>query len=182
MPSATGTLGWGESLAHGEVSTARLVGARTARATQILGGTLSGLARLLFGIAAFALLVLLANAIASAAWLWLLLAAVVALVLYRRTGLYGLLLLGALLVGASVGILLEVALRWSGAFLVSVGTAAVATEAAEERPGRWAAIFGLAFIGLGMLVGIFDAGRWAVLATALLVAAGLVWWQRTRKR
>jgi hypothetical protein len=133
------------------------------------------LARLLFAVAVFAALVLLSLSVGSGAWLWLLMAACVTLYLYGRSGAYPLLLVGALLAGASLGILLEATLRWSGAFLVSLGTAAVTAEAVEERPGHWAAIFGLAFVGLGMLVGIFDAGPTAVLVASLLVGAAVLW-------
>lgn len=131
--------------------------------------------RLLAVVAALATLLLLSIVVSSAAWLWLLLAGTAALYFHGRTGLYGLLVVGALLVGAAVGILLEVALDWSGAFLVSVGSAAVTVEALEERPGHWAFIFGLALVGLGMLLGIFDAGPRAVLAASLLVVAALLW-------
>jgi len=136
---------------------------------------LSDPVRLLFAVAALALLILLSIGVSSTAWLWLLLAGTTVLWFHGRTDLYALLVVGALLVGAAVGILLEVALEWSGAFLVSVGSAAVSVEALEERPGHWAFIFGLALVGLGMLLGIFDAGRMAVLAASLLAGAALLW-------
>jgi len=136
---------------------------------------LSVLARLLFAIAVFAALVLLALSVGSGAWLWLLTAATVVLYLYGRTGAYPLLVVGALLAGAALGILLEATLRWSGAFLVSLGTAAVTVEAIEERPGHWPVAVGLAFVGLGLLVGIVDAGPGAVLLASLLVGGAVVW-------
>lgn len=136
---------------------------------------MSGLARVLFGIATLATLLLLALFLSSGAWLWLLLASVIALYLHGRSGVYALLVVGALLAGAAVGVLLEVALRWSGAFLVSVGAAAITTEALDEKPGRWALIFGLAFVGLGMLVGIFDAGQRAVVAASVTLGGLLLW-------
>lgn len=136
---------------------------------------MSDLARTLFGIATLATLLLLALFLSSGAWLWLLLTAVIALYLHGRSGIYALLVVGALLAGAAVGVLLEVALRWSGAFLVSVGAAAITTEALHERPGHWALIFGLAFVGLGMLVGIFDAGQRAVVAASITLGALLLW-------
>lgn len=142
---------------------------------------MSNLARILFAVATAATLVLLALLISSTAWLWLLLAATVALYFHARTRVYALLVVGALLTGAAVGILLEVALGWSGAFLASLGAAGITVEALEERPGHWALIFGLAFVGLGWLVGIFDAGRSAVLAASLL-AGGLVLWRLLSNR
>lgn len=126
--------------------------------------------------AALAILLLLASWVASTAWLWLLLVGTGALFAHGRTGSYALLVAGALLVGASVGILLELALGWSGAFLVSVGSAAITVEALAERPGHWAFIFGLALLGLGMLLGIFDAGPRTVLAASVALGTGLLWW------
>ncbi len=143
---------------------------------------MSGLVRALLAVATLALLVIVALLVSSSAWLWLLLGATLALHFHDRLGLYPLLVLGAVLAGASVGVLLEVALRWSGAFLVSVGAAGLVVEALEERPGHWAFIFGLALIVLGMLVGIFDAGWRTVLAASTAVAATLVWYLTTERR
>lgn len=84
--------------------------------------------------------------------------------------------------GASVGVLLEVALRWSGAFLVSVGAACLVVEAIEERPGHWTFIIGLALIVLGMLVGIFDAGWRTVLAASTVAVAAAVWYLAGQRR
>lgn len=137
--------------------------------------------RLLLAVAALAALILLSFLVSTSAWLWLLLAGVGALYLQARTGAHALLVAGALLCGASVGILLEVAWDWSGAFLVSVGSAAVTVEAIEERPGHWALIFGLAFVGLGMLVGIVDAG-WGTVVTASVLTAALLLWLLLRPR
>ena len=92
---------------------------------------MSNLARILFAVATAATLVLLALLISSTAWLWLLLAATVALYFHARTRVYALLVVGALLTGAAVGILLEVALGWSGAFLASLGAAGI-----TSRPWR----------------------------------------------
>lgn len=131
--------------------------------------------RVLLAVAALAALLLLSVMLSTSAWLWVLLAGTLGLYFHARTGFYGLLVVGALLVGAAVGILLEVALAWSGAFLVSVGSAAVTVEAVEERPGHWAFIFGLALVGLGMLLGIFDAGPRTVVAASVAVVATLLW-------
>lgn len=98
---------------------------------------MSDLARLLFGVALFATLVLVSWALSSSSWLWILLAALIFLALYARAGIYIFLVIGVVLVGASVGILLEVAAHWSGAFLVSLGGAGVTIEGLEERPGHW---------------------------------------------
>lgn len=142
---------------------------------------MSDLARLLFGVALLATLLLVSLWLSSSSWLWLLLAAVLFLAAYVRTGIYGLLVVGALLAGASVGILLEVALRWSGAFLVGLGTGLGTVEAIEERPRHWPLVFGLAFVGLGMLVGIFDAG-WRAVLIASLAAGGALLWRPLRRR
>ena len=138
--------------------------------------------RVLVAVAALAVLVLLSVVVSSSAWLWVLLVGTTALYFHARSDVYALLVVGALLVGAAVGILLEVALGWSGAFLVSVGSAAVTVEALEERPGHWAFVFGLALVGLGMLLGIFDAGPRAVLVASVLAGGGLLWWLLRQQR
>lgn len=132
---------------------------------------MSDLARLLFGVALFATLVLISWVLSSSGWLWILVAALIFLALYARAGVYTFLVIGAALVGASVGILLEVAAHWSGAFLVSVGGAGVAIEGLEERPGHWPLIIGLAFIGLGVIVGLVDAGLFTLLLVLVLAGA-----------
>lgn len=132
---------------------------------------MSDLARLLFSVALFATLVLVSWALSSSSWLWIFVAALIFLALYARAGVYAFLVIGAVLVGASVGILLEVAAHWSGAFLVSLGGAGVAIEGLEERRGHWPLIIGLAFIGLGVLVGLIDAGRFTLLLVGILAGA-----------
>lgn len=144
-------------------------------------------ARLLIAAVAFAALLLLASLASSTAWLWLLLAGVVLLLVYARSsayarsGAYPALVLGALLAGAAFGILLELALEWEGAFLMSVGAAAIAVEAVEERPGHWAFVFGVAFVGVGAAVGLAAAGtRGYLAATLVAVALALVAARRRR--
>ncbi|MDT3682814.1 MAG: hypothetical protein WC972_08465 [Trueperaceae bacterium] len=131
---------------------------------------MSNVARALLGLAVLAGLVLLAALVSSAAWLWLLLAGVIFLLLYARSGGYAALLTGALLTGAAVGILLEVALRWQGAFLVSVGAAALMVEGIEQRRGHWAFVFGVAFVGIGAVVTLAAAGARGYLAASLAAA------------
>jgi len=132
---------------------------------------MSNLARALLGLAVLAGLVLLAALVSSTAWLWLLLAGVVLLLIYARSGSYGALLAGALLTGAAVGTLLEVALRWQGAFPVSVGAAALMVEGIEPRRGHWAFVFGVAFVGIGAVVTLAAAGARGYLAASLAAAA-----------
>lgn len=130
------------------------------------------LTRVLLAAATLVALLLLAASVASKAWLWLLCAAVIFLFVYARNGIYPALMLGALLAGAAVGSLLEVALRWQGAFLMSIGAAAITVEALEERPGNWAFVFGVAFVGIGTAVALVSAGTRGYLAFVLLVAVG----------
>lgn len=127
------------------------------------------LARTLAAVSVAALLMFAAALTPGTGWLLLLLAGTALLALHARTDLYALLVLGALLIGAAAGNLLEVALGWSGAFFVSVGSAAMTVEALAERRGQWALIFGLALIGLGLILGVLDAG-----ATTTLLAAALL--------
>lgn len=143
---------------------------------------MSGTVRILLAIASVAVLVLVSLLASSSAWLWLLFGATLVLYFHSRTALYPLLVVGAVMAGASVGVLLEVALRWSGAFLVSVGAAGLVVEAIEERPGHWTFIIGLALIVLGMLVGIFDAGWRTVLAASTVAVAAAVWYLAGQRR
>lgn len=128
------------------------------------------LTRILLAAATLTALLLLAAYVSSKAWLWLLCAAVIFLFVYARNGTYATLMLGALLVGAAVGSLLEMALRWQGAFLMSLGAAAITVEALEERPGNWAFAFGVAFVGIGTVVALASAGMRGYLAFVLLAA------------
>ncbi|HRP47183.1 MAG TPA: hypothetical protein PLT07_06500 [Trueperaceae bacterium] len=132
------------------------------------------LATALLALATLAGLVVLAALVSSSAWLWLLLAGVIFLYFYARNGTYAALVVGAPLVGAAVGILLEVALRWEGAFLVSIGAAALMIEATEERPSHWAFIVGAAFVGIGAVVTLAAAGPRGYLAACLVAAAATV--------
>lgn len=129
-----------------------------------------------------AALLLLKLLLPSTAWLWLFSAGVVVLAVHALVGAWPLLFAGALLVGAAVGVLLEGSFRWSGSFLVSVGTASVATEALAESRRHWAFVVGLALIGLGLVVGLIDGSphtRVLALATAVAVAVW-VWVARRR--
>ncbi len=131
---------------------------------------MSNVARGLLALGVMAGLVVLAALVSSTAWLWLLFGGVVFLFVYARNGAYAALLTGALLTGAAVGILLEVALRWQGAFLVSVGAAALMVEGLEERRGHWAFVFGAAFVGVGAVFTLAAAGTRGYLAASLVAA------------
>lgn len=128
-------------------------------------------ARALLALAALAALVLVAALVESTAWLWLLLAAVVLLLIYARNGTYLALVVGSVAGGAAVGILLEVAFRWQGAFLISVGAGALMVEGFEQRPGHWPFVFGTAFVGIGTVVTLSAAGPRGYLAASLAAAA-----------
>lgn len=128
--------------------------------------------RVLLAAAMLALAIVVAYRVGSAAWLWITLTGVFFLVLHARLGPYPFLVAGALLAGAGIGTLLEVSWRWSGAFLLSLGAAAITVEALAPRPGRGAFALGVALLILGTAVGLAEAGRQGWLA--LLLAAGLV--------
>jgi len=132
---------------------------------------MSPLLRVLLALATLAALVLLAAVTSSSAWLWLLLAAAALLVVYARSGAYAALLVGGLLAGAAVGTLLEVAFRWQGSFLVSVGAAALTVEGLESRPGHWPFVFGVAFLLVGAVVTLVQFGPRGYLAASLAAAA-----------
>lgn len=132
---------------------------------------MSGTLRFLAALTLLAALVLLAILVSSNAWLWVFLAAVALLFAHARSGAYLALLFGGLMTGAAVGILLEVALRWQGAFLVSVGAGALMVEALEPRRDQAALILGLAFTGVGLVVTLSTLGLRGYLAASLVAAA-----------
>ncbi|MFO7545806.1 MAG: hypothetical protein R6W77_09955 [Trueperaceae bacterium] len=131
--------------------------------------------RVILAIGALAAAILVAYVVGSAGWLWVTLAGVFFLVLHARLDTYPFLVVGALLAGAGIGTLLEVTWRWSGAFLSSIGAAAITVEALAPRPGRWAFAIGIGLLVLGTVVGMADAGRdglYALLLAAAIVGAG----------
>lgn len=129
-----------------------------------------------------AVLTTLAAVVSSTAWLWLLLAAVAFLLVHSRTRSYAALVVGCVLAGAAVGTFLEVALRWQGAFLVSVGTAALLAELLEPRKGHWPFVFGVAFLGVGAVVTLSAFGPRGYLAACLAAALGAAAWAVRRPR
>ncbi len=130
--------------------------------------------RLLLALAALVGLAVLAAVTATSAWLWLLLAATALLIVHARSGAYAALLVGGLLAGAAVGTLLEVAFRWQGSFLVSVGAAALMVEGIEGRPGHWPFVFGVAFVAVGAVVTLASFGSRGYLAACLAAAAAIL--------
>lgn|SRR5690606_8607813 len=139
--------------------------------------------RAILAIGALATAILVAYLVGSAGWLWVTLAGVFFLALHGRLDTYPFLVVGALLAGAGIGTLLEVTWRWSGAFLSSIGAAALTVEALAPRPGRWAFSIGIGLLVLGTVVGLADAGRQglhALLLTAAIFGAGAALGRRAR--
>ncbi len=131
--------------------------------------------RVVLAILVLAAAILVAYGVGSSGWLWVTLAGVFFLSLHARLGTYPFLVVGAMLAGAGIGTLLEVTWRWSGAFLLSIGSASVTVEALAPRPGRWALAIGVGLLALGTVVGLVDAGRdglYAALLAAAILGAG----------
>ena len=130
---------------------------------------------------ALGVVALLARLPGGAGWLWIAVVAAAFLVAYRREGTYGLLVIGAVLAGVSLGILLEGNLGWDGGFLVGFGAGILGIELGDPAPRRWPRIVGAALVVVGLINGLLQAG---VLGSAwfalVLIAAGL--WLFLRKR
>ena len=123
------------------------------------------------GAVVVALLVVVANLIGSAAWLWTGLAGTGFLVAYARLGTRAFLIVGALLVGSGVGILFEATLGWEGAYLMSVGTGLVTAEGIDTRPGRYALLIGALLAALGLVLAVAAAGPASLVGLCLIAAA-----------
>jgi hypothetical protein len=136
---------------------------------------------LAYGLIAFGVLALLANAAGSTGWLWLAVVAAVSLAAYVNTRTYAFLLLGGVLAGSAVGVLLTEMFACDGVFLVSLGAGLIAVDLVEPRTQRWATYLGAVLAAIGLLAGLIDTG---VLGSAwlpvLLIAVGvaLLWRER----
>lgn len=135
------------------------------------------LAYLLLALGAVALLARISG---GSGWLWVGVVAAAFLVAWRREGTYGLLAIGSILAGVSLGMLLEGNLGWDGAFLVGLGLGILGIDLAHPRPHRLPRIVGAIVVVAGLGLGIVQAG---VLGSTwfgvLLILAGL-WLVRRR--
>ena len=114
-------------------------------------------------------------------WLWMALVAAAFLVAWQREKTFGLLVIGAVLGGISMGIFLEGNLGWDGAFLVGLGAGLLAIDALQPPPSRWPRLAGAVAIATGLVLGIVEAGvLGSTWFAVLLVGAGI--WLAARRR
>lgn len=129
---------------------------------------------LAYALIGFGVVALLARVTGGAGWLWIALVAVALLATYASQRTYGLLVVGGLLAGTSVGILLQQLFpRCDGVFLVSLGAGLIAIDVVERREPRWPRSVGLGLAALGLILALATSG---VLGSAwfalLLIAIG----------
>ena len=127
-----------------------------------------------YGLIGLGVLALLARVSGGAGWLWIALVAAALLGTYVSQRTYGLLVIGSLLAGTSVGLLLQQLFpRCDGVFLISLGAGLIAIDAVERREPRWPRNVGLGLAALGLLLALATSG---VLGSAwfalLLIAVG----------
>lgn len=131
---------------------------------------------------AILLLIIFARLLGSSAFLWVGLAGLPFLLGYARLATRGFLLLGAVLVGSSVGILFEANLAWDGAYLASVGAALAATEALAPTDARLTLLLGVILTGLGVGLGLFATGGAPLIVfVCLALATGVLIFLRRRR-
>jgi MFS family permease len=134
----------------------------------------------LIGIGALALL---SRVGPGTGWLWVALAATGFLAAYRREGTYAFLVVGAILAGMAVGLLLEGAWGWRGAFLMSLGLGFLAIDRVEPRASRWPVYPAAVLVGVGLVYWLFRAGiLQSFWFPFLLIIAGLYLLNRTHGR
>ena len=129
---------------------------------------------LAYGLIGLGVLALLARLTDGAGWLWIALVAGALLATYASQRTYGLLVVGGLLAGTSVGILLQQLFpRCDGVFLISLGAGLIAIDVVERREPRWPRSVGLGLAALGLVLALATSG---VLGSAwfalLLIAVG----------
>jgi hypothetical protein len=103
-------------------------------------------------------LALLARVGPGSGWLWVALVAAGFLAAYRRERTYAFLVLGAVLAGTALGLLLEGAWGWHGAFLMSLGAGFLLIDRAEPRPSHWPIYPAAVLVGVGLVYWLFRAG------------------------
>lgn len=108
-------------------------------------------------------------------WLWIAVVAASFLYAWRRERTYGLLVIGAILGGMSIGILLEGNFGWDGAFLVGLGAGFLGIDLVEPRPNRWPRIVGAILGVAGLVVGIAEAGILGSTWFAILLIVAGIW-------
>lgn len=130
-------------------------------------------------------LALLSNLGDNAGWIWVGLIAAAFLAAYVAQRNYGFLVVGCILGGIALGILLENAWNWEGAFLISLGVGFFAIDRVEPRASRWPLYLAALFVGLGIFSSLAESGILSSLWFAvLLIAVGafLLYQNRDKER
>jgi len=132
-----------------------------------------------YGLIGLGVLALLARVSGGAGWLWIALVAAALLATYVSQRTYGLLVVGGLLAGTSVGILLQQLFpRCDGVFLISLGAGLIAIDAVERREPRWPRSVGVGLAALGLILSLATSGVLSSVWFALLlivVGAAVLW-------
>jgi hypothetical protein len=132
-----------------------------------------------YGLIGLGVLALLARVSGGAGWLWIALVAAALLATYVSQRTYGLLVVGGLLAGTSVGILLQQLFpRCDGVFLISLGAGLIAIDAVERREPRWPRSVGVGLAALGLILALATSGVLGSVWFALLlilVGAAVLW-------
>lgn len=132
-----------------------------------------------YGLIGLGVLALLARVSGGAGWLWIALVAAALLATYVSQRTYGLLVVGGLLAGTSVGILLQqIFPRCDGVFLISLGAGLIAIDVVERREPRWPRSVGVGLAALGLVLALATSGVLGSVWFALLlivVGAAVLW-------
>jgi hypothetical protein len=132
-----------------------------------------------YGLIGLGVLALLARVSGGAGWLWIALVAAALLATYVSQRTYGLLVVGGLLAGTSVGILLQQLFpRCDGVFLISLGAGLIAIDVVERREPRWPRSVGVGLAALGLILALATSGVLGSVWFALLlivVGAAVLW-------
>lgn len=131
---------------------------------------------------AIGVVALLARLSGGTGWLWIAVVAVAFLVAYGRERTRGLLVIGSVLAGVSMGMLLEGNLGWDGGFLVGLGAGFFGIDLYDPAPRRWPRIVGAAVIVVGLVNGLLQAGiEGSTWFAFVLIGAG-VWLAVSKRR
>jgi len=135
---------------------------------------------LAYGLIGLGVLALLARVSGGAGWLWIALVAAALLAVYVSQRTYGLLVVGAVLAGTSVGLLLQQLFpRCDGVFLIALGLGVATIDVVEPREPRWRWRFGLGLAALGLLLSLANSGVLGSVwfAVLLIVIGGALLWR-----
>ncbi len=136
-----------------------------------------------FVLIALGALALLSRLGGDTGWLWVGLVSAAFLFFYNRDKRYSSLVVGSILAGVALGILVEGAWGFEGAFLISLGIGFGAIDRVAPRSNRWPFFVGILLIGLGLISGLVESGILGSFWFALvLIGGGAYLLSRSRDR